>query len=100
MSSPSISALLENVNLINARLASRQLIWLVIPDKSSVYLDDSNSLRDLNLELRQSINVLDPLREAIIRKEVDVYFGNDTHLSPKGHGFVGDSVLDYLKRHP
>jgi hypothetical protein len=100
VSSPSISADLENVNLINARLPSRQLIWLVIPDKSSVYLDDSNSLRDLNLELRQSINVLDPLREAINRKEVDVYFGNDTHLSPKGYGFVGDSVLNYLKRHP
>jgi hypothetical protein len=54
-------------------------------------------LRDLNAGLRRSINVLDPLLRAVDGKEIDVYFGNDTHLSPKGYGFVGDAVLSYLQ---
>ena len=99
VNTPSVSEMLKNINVINERLASRELFWLVIPDKSSVYLGDTSSLRDLNAGSRRSINVLNPLLRAVDSKEVDVYFGNDTHLSPKGYGFVGDAVLNYIKRH-
>lgn len=99
ISRPSVSEIVENMKLVNKRVASSRLIWLVIPDKSTVYLSETGSLRDWNQELDLSINVLKPLLHAINNKEMDIYFGNDTHLSPKGYGLVGEVVLDYLSRH-
>lgn len=96
---PVVDEILRNITVINSRIASRELIWLIIPDKSSIYLSGKGSLRDWQAELKQSINVLDSLLRAVDKKEIDVYFGNDTHLSPKGYGLVGDATLDYLKRH-
>lgn len=99
ISRPSVSEIVENMKLVNKRVTSSRLIWLVIPDKSTVYLSETGSLRDWNQGLDSSINVLEPLRHAINNKETDIYFGNDTHLSPKGYGLVGEVVLDYLNRH-
>lgn len=89
----------KNMQFLQNRIKATNLIWLVIPDKATVYLDrDVSFWRDSQTEAKR-IDALSYLKRAVQAKEIDVYFGNDTHLSPRGYGFVGDAVLDYLRHH-
>ncbi len=90
----------KNMLTLQNRIKANNLIWLVIPDKETVYMNRDVSFWTISQTQSKSVDVLSYLKKAVNAKEIDVYFGNDTHLSPKGYGFVGDSVLDYLKRHP
>ncbi len=99
ISTPQIDHLRENIKKINQKVSPRELIWLIIPDKSSVYLNDDSFLLEFNTIVHQSIDVLRPLRQAVDDKQIDLYFGNDTHLSPKGYLLIGNVVRDYLSKH-
>jgi hypothetical protein len=81
------------------RIKEKNIIWLVVPDKATVYLQRDISFWKISQHQSKSIDVIGYLHKAVNDKEVDLYFGNDTHLSPKGYSFVGEAVLDYLKLH-
>jgi hypothetical protein len=85
--------------LLQNRIKRKNLIWLVVPDKASVYLGRDTSFWKISQHQSKSIDVISYLHKAVYDKEVDLYFGNDTHLSPKGYGLVGEAVRDYLKLH-
>jgi len=88
----------KNILLIQNRIKVNNIIWLVIPDKATVYLDRDNSFWKMNHADIKNIDVLSYLKDAIKAKEIDIYFGNDTHLSPRGYGHVGDAVRNSLNR--
>ncbi len=96
-----------NVLAINRNLqkVGIQTIWLVVPDKSTVYLGFGkyNKYPYVNIwqELAQYKELTVPnLDERFIRESrqvKDFYAPNNTHLSTNGYLFLGDVVVNYVK---
>jgi hypothetical protein len=88
--SPASQAQLEQMQAIAARPAPWHLVWMVIPDKSTIYLapdrrrrvSDGLSARCLGPDLFAPLLAA---RDTMI----DLYLPNDTHLSPRGFALVG-----------
>jgi len=89
---------IENIRAINKQLSNYNVIWLIIPNKSSVYQ------RDLPLDFWQSVakNQLGPDLLKIFRHEKyhikDLYKPNDTHLSTNGYLYLGQTVVEHIKK--
>jgi hypothetical protein len=78
------------------RHASARIVWLVIPNKSSVYLQPERSAA-FGAALQRSGTGPD-LFEQLTRMSVntpDVYLANDTHLSTLGFSRLGSIVVDW-----
>lgn len=98
---------INNVIAVNKNLqkVGIQTIWLVVPDKSTIYLGfgkyNKNSYVNIWQELSQHKEITIPnLAEKFIRESrqvKDFYVPNDTHLSTNGYLFLGDVVVKYIK---
>ncbi len=96
-----------NVLAVNRNLqkVGIQTIWLVVPDKSTVYLGfgkyNKNPYVNIWQELAQYKELTVPnLDEKFIRESQqvkDFYAPNNTHLSTSGYLFLGDMVVNYVK---
>jgi hypothetical protein len=88
----------------NLEAANMQVVWLVVPDKSTVYLGHGkyNAKPYVNiwdsLELGGELGVGDMDQKIIqeSRRVKDIYAPNDTHLSTTGYLFMGDLMVDYI----
>ncbi len=88
----------------NLEAANLRAVWLVVPDKSTVYLGHGkyNTKPYVNIwESLQSggeLGIWELDRKFIqgSRRVRDFYAPNDTHLSTAGYLFMGDLVVDYL----
>jgi hypothetical protein len=99
---------LDNVLALNQSLVAQNIqpIWLLIPNKSTIYLPDEFSRHiyaPKNWALfEQHQELLAPnLKRYFVeqsRIEQDFYRPNDTHLSTLGFLFLGDLVVEQLKR--
>lgn len=97
---------ITNVLSINRNLKNVDIqpIWLIIPDKSTVYLGfgkyNKNPYVNVWEELAQYEELIVPnLGEKFIeesRQVKDFYAPNDTHLSTNGYLFLGDIVVGYI----
>lgn len=83
---------------INARLDGFIPIWVIVPDKSTVYLRPDKKFWD-KAEIRfHAPNILRTFRQAIQEKTVDLYPANDTHLSTTGYLMMGDAIYQGMGR--
>ena len=97
------TALAIDQNLKNVGI---QTIWLVVPDKSTVYLGkgkfDSMPYVDPWKSLEEKgVLAISNLDEKFIRESLlvkDLYAPNNTHLSPSGYLFMGDLMLGYIQQ--
>lgn len=97
---------IANVLAVNRNLhkVGIQAIWLIVPDKSTVYLGygkyNRNPYVNIWQKLAQHKELTVPnLDEKFIRESrqvKDFYVPNDTHLSTNGYIFLGDEVVRYI----
>ncbi|MDO8683284.1 MAG: hypothetical protein Q7N50_07385, partial [Armatimonadota bacterium] len=99
---------IDNVLATNNSLAAMgiQAIWLVVPDKSTVYLgygkEDTHPYVNIWDELERHPALVAPnlgrlfMRQSRLTK--DFYFPNNTHLSTSGYLYLGDITAKLLKR--
>lgn len=98
----------DNVLSINRDLQKFgiEAIWLVIPDKATVYLGygklNMNPYVNIWGEFAQHAELVAPdLGEAFIKKSrliKDFYKPNDVHLSTNGYLYLGDLMADLIRR--
>ena len=88
----------KNMEIINYRLSGYKIIWAVVPDKSTVYLHPDKKFWDEVERKFHAPNILKTFRQAIQRKTIDLYRGNDTHLSTTGYLIMGDAVYQSMRR--
>lgn len=89
---------LAKMEKINARLNGLIPIWVIVPDKSTVYLYPDKKFWDEAERKFHAPNILKTFRQAIQRKTIDLYRGNDTHLSTTGYLIMGDAVYQSMPR--
>lgn len=92
--------MLQNMGAINSRLKDYELIWAIVPDKSTAYINSDKQFWNRIEERFGSPNLLQVFRQAIREKTLDLYRGNDTHLSTGGFLLMGESILNSMKTAP
>ncbi len=89
---------LERMQQVSARVKGFTPVWVIVPDKSTAYLRFNKKFWD-NAENRLNApNLLRAFREAIGERIVDLYFANDTHLSPAGYLVMGEAIYKGMRR--
>jgi len=86
--------------------AGWQTLWLVMPDKSTVYLPEGYGHQNPYVDPWRAIAAHGGIRQLelgdLLRRErfkqTDLYLPDDTHLGPAGFKVVGDAVVQLLKR--
>lgn len=89
----------ERMAKISASQPELRIVWVVVPNKSSVYLssDRSTEAAQLIAHLGLGPDLFGALRAQRLR-QVDLYWPNDTHLSPAGSLFMGQQIAQWLSR--
>lgn len=87
---------LGNMADVNRRLAGFDVVWMVIPDKASVYLPTNKQFWDEAERRFRAPNLLKVLQQARDRN-VDLYFANNTHVSTRGYLLLGDVIYRRLR---
>jgi hypothetical protein len=62
----------KNMLTLQNRIKANNLIWLVIPDKETVYMDRDISFWTISQAQSKSVDVLSYLKKAVNAKEIDV----------------------------
>lgn len=94
---PFTAATVSRLQQLAARHPGLALTWLVLPNKSSVYLEPERaSTAAATLETtRLGPDLFAPfVRDS--RQMRDLYSPNDTHLSPEGYRRAGQQAADWL----
>jgi hypothetical protein len=72
------------------------MVWAVVPDKSTAYLNTNKTFWRVSAQRFHAPDLLGVFRSAIENNTVDLYRGNDTHLSTSGYLLMGDTVYQSL----
>jgi hypothetical protein len=89
--------ILVNMNTIITELNGFKSIWVVVPDKSTVYINFNKQFWN-HAELRfHAPNLLHVFRKEIENKTIDFYRGNDTHLSTNGFLVMGEAIQQSMQ---
>jgi hypothetical protein len=91
-----------STNLTFAMRAAPRVVLIVVPNKSSVYLESLEEarrkdriVRDLASDTLLAVPLFERFHKAA-RERRDFYLPNDTHLSPAGQVFMGHEVRAVL----
>jgi hypothetical protein len=89
------NATLDNIKKIGNTLADYRVVWLIIPDKTTIYFEKDAAFW---VQLESSTlgpNLYKPFLAARDANR-DFYFPNDTHLSTSGLLLLGKITHDYI----
>jgi hypothetical protein len=84
--------ILANMAETNARMKSFSVVWVVIPDKRTVYLNPDKSFWDEAERRFRAPNLLKVFRREVRNKTVDLYYANNTHVSTTGYLILGNAI--------
>jgi ribosomal protein L39E len=87
---------LANMETINTRFGGLIPVWVIVPDKSTIYLNPDKRFWDEAERRFHAPNLLRTFRLAIQDKIVDLYPANNTHLSTTGYLLMGDSIYQSM----
>ncbi len=90
------SDVISNMQLLEERLAGFNNLWVIVPNKTTAYLDPDRHFWDEAAKKVHSVNVLEMVRQAIAAKQVDVYPGNNQHFSTATYLLMGKSIYQDL----
>ena len=96
---PFDATLLDKLQRLSHRHADLSVTWVVVPNKSSVYLSPKHA-PDAAAALETGGFGPDLFRlfTETSRQQRDLYQPNDTHLSPAGDRLLGERIADWLRR--
>jgi len=89
--------MLGNMNAVNAELSGFKPIWVVVPDKTTAYLNFNKQFWNLAERRFQAPNLLQIFRNEIKNNKIDLYRGNDTHLSTEGFLIMGEAIRNSMQ---
>lgn len=84
--------MLPKMAAIDSRLSEFSTLWAIVPDKSTAYLTPSKQFWNKVAVSFHAPNLLAIFRLAIQNKTVDLYPGNNTHLSTAGYLLMGEAI--------
>jgi hypothetical protein len=87
---------LNNVQILNARVGDLTPIWVFMPDKSTVFIHHEKQFWNEAEHRFLAPNVLKIMRQALTEKTVDLYPANNSHLSTTGYLKLGTAVYQRL----
>lgn len=90
-------SMLDSMSAVNRRLAAYTPIWVIVPDKSSTYLNPDKTFWTRAATRFNAPDVLQNFRQAVRDKVVDLYPANNTHLSTTGYLRLGQLVLAQIR---
>ena len=90
--------MLANMSIVNAKLNGFKPIWVVVPDKSTVYLNFNKQFWNYAEQSLHAPNLLQVFRSEIENKTIDFYRGNDTHLSTQGFMVMGEAIRQSMRQ--
>ena len=82
---------------IESRLPNLTPIWVIVPDKSTVYLNPNKQFWNQSSQRLHAPNLLKSFRQSIQNNTVDLYRGNDTHLSTEGFLIMGETIRQSMQ---
>ncbi|MEI7842033.1 MAG: hypothetical protein WCI39_03285 [Gallionellaceae bacterium] len=82
----------SKMSQIESRLVGLVPVWVIVPDKTTVYLNSNKQFWNTAEQRFRAPNLLKTFRNEIQNKTVDFYRGNDTHLSTEGFLVMGRSI--------
>jgi len=89
---------LDDMRTLSSRIIGPQLIWVIIPDKSTTYLHPDKSFWSIAEHEFQSPNILATFTQAKQAHVIDLYQGNNTHLSTTGYLLMGEAIYRSLPK--
>lgn len=89
---------LGDMEKINARLQGLHTVWVVIPDKATVYLHPDKKFWDEAARRFHAPNLLQDFQQALHEKTVDLYLANNTHVSTTGYLRLGNAIYNNMYR--
>ena len=90
--------ILDGMAAIDARLKNYSVVWVIIPDKSTVYLHPDKGFWDVAKRKFNSPDLLEIFRQEVRNKTIDLYPGNNDHLSTTGYLILGDAIYRSMYR--
>ncbi|MDX8379838.1 MAG: hypothetical protein R8K48_07325, partial [Gallionella sp.] len=91
-------SILDNIEILNARLKGITPIWVLVPNKSTIYLYPKKQFWALAEKHINSPNLLRIFRKAIENKTIDLYPANNTHVSTEGYLLLGDAIYQSMQK--
>ena len=89
-------SVLNSMKTISSRITDATPVWVIIPDKSTVYLHpDKIFWHEAELKL-YAPNILDTFNHATKAHVIDLYLANNTHLSTTGYLALGEIIYRNL----
>lgn len=85
-----------DMEIINARLKGYTTVWVVIPDKATVYLQNDKKFWDEAARRFHAPNLLKVFQQAVNDKTVDLYLANNTHVSTTGYLLLGNAIYSSM----
>ncbi len=89
-------SVLHDMVEINTRLSRVRPLWVVVPNKTTVYLYPGKQFWNRVSHRIRTPDLLYAFRTAIENGTVDLYYGNDTHLSTSGYLLMGETVYQHF----
>ncbi|MDX8380224.1 MAG: hypothetical protein R8K48_09360 [Gallionella sp.] len=89
--------ILDNIDILNARLKGITPIWVLVPNKSTIYLYPKKQFWALAEKRINSPNLLRIFRKAIENKTIDLYPANNTHVSTEGYLIMGNAIYQRMQ---
>ena len=82
----------------NALAAPLKIVWMVIPNKTTVYLEPQHAQEFVRRMSELNVGPdLFAMAQATRRKMVDLYWPNDTHWSMQGQLYFGQRMLEVVQ---
>ncbi len=72
------------------------MVWAIVPDKSTAYLNTNKTFWRVSSQRFHAPDLLGVFRGAIENNAVDLYRGNDTHLSTSGYLLMGEAIYQTM----
>lgn len=88
---------IDNMQLLGKRLAGLNMLWVVVPNKTTAYLHPDKHFWDEADSRVHSVNLLNTVRQAIEAKTVDVYPANNQHFSTATYLSMGRAIYQGMK---
>lgn len=89
---------LDDMKTLDSRITGSHPVWVIVPDKTTTYLRPDKHFWELAAQRFKSPDILAAFSQATRDHIVDLYRGNNTHLSTTGYLLMGDAIYRSLPR--